>query len=148
MINWYADPRWWPVIFVFLNVWKSLGYNSIIYYASVMGIDPTYYEADDGRWCQQMATNKNVTIPQNFTNDVCFINFKHRRYLQSRLWFVLHRYQEIQVRFYNVTSVLDTYIYNGLTATGDVGMTALQLLYQSVVGGMFIINCEFSCSSN
>ncbi|MGC2993807.1 sugar ABC transporter permease, partial [Enterococcus faecalis] len=37
MINWYADPRWWPVILVFLNVWKSLGYNSIIYYASVMG---------------------------------------------------------------------------------------------------------------
>ena len=44
MINWYADPL---VVsnFVFLNVWKSLGYNSIIYYASVMGIDPTYYEA-------------------------------------------------------------------------------------------------------
>lgn len=31
-INWYADPKWWPFIFVFMNVWKGLGYNSIIYH--------------------------------------------------------------------------------------------------------------------
>ena len=35
---------------------------------------------------------------------------------------------------YQVSSVLDTYIYNGLTATGDFGMTAAAGLYQSVVG--------------
>ena len=87
MINWYADPRWWPVIFVFLNVWKSLGYNSIIYYASVMGIDPTYYEA-------AMVDGANKW--QQINNDVCFINFKHRRYLQSRLWFVLHRTKKLR----------------------------------------------------
>lgn len=44
MINWYVDLCWWLVIFVFLNVWKSLGYNSIIYYVFVMGIDLIYYE--------------------------------------------------------------------------------------------------------
>lgn len=43
------------------------------------------------------------------------------------------------MRFYNVTSVLDTYIYNGLTATGDVGMTAAAALYQSVVGACLLL---------
>ena len=27
---------------------------------------------------------------------ICFINFKHRRYLQSRLWFVLHRTKKLR----------------------------------------------------
>ncbi len=40
---------------------------------------------------------------------------------------------------YQVTSVLDTYIFNGLTATGDIGMTAAAGLYQSTVGFVLLM---------
>ena len=44
-INWYMTAKYWPVIFVIVNLWKSFGYNSIIYYATVIGIDSSLYEA-------------------------------------------------------------------------------------------------------
>ena len=44
---------------------------------------------------------------------------------------------------YEVTSVLDTYIYNGLTSTGDIGMTAAAGLYQSVVGCILVVLANF-----
>ena len=40
---------------------------------------------------------------------------------------------------YEVTSVLDTYVYNGLANTGDIGMAAAAGLYQSVVGCVLLI---------
>lgn len=62
-IDWYNTPKYWPVILVIINVWKSLGYNMILYYATICGIDHTLYEAAvvDGasRW-QQI---RNVTLP-------------------------------------------------------------------------------------
>lgn len=44
---------------------------------------------------------------------------------------------------YQVTSVLDTYIYNGLTATGDIGMSSAASLYQSVVGAILLLGTNF-----
>ena len=37
-IGWYSDPKYWPFILIFVNVWKNLGYNCIIYYATVVGL--------------------------------------------------------------------------------------------------------------
>jgi putative aldouronate transport system permease protein len=132
-INWYADPKWWPLIFVFMNVWKSLGYNSIIYYASVMGIDPTYYEAamvDGANKWQQI---KNVTLPQllPMVSVLLILNIGGIFRADFGLFYQVPRNSGA---LYQVSSVLDTYIYNGLTATGDFGMTAAAGLYQSVVG--------------
>ena len=44
-INFYADISIWPFLLLFLGVWKGFGYSSVMYYATIMGIDPTYYEA-------------------------------------------------------------------------------------------------------
>ena len=35
-VNWYNEPKYWPFILVFIGTWKGIGYNSIIYFASVM----------------------------------------------------------------------------------------------------------------
>ena len=46
-VKWYqkeAQP-FWPYILVFLNVWKNVGYNMIVYMASINGIDGSLYEA-------------------------------------------------------------------------------------------------------
>lgn len=35
--------------------------------------------------------------------------------------------------------MLDTYVYNALTATGDIGMASAASLYQSVVGTSILL---------
>lgn len=51
-ISFYSEPKYWPFILVFINIWKSVSY--IMYLANLGGIDPGYYEtaALDGatRW--------------------------------------------------------------------------------------------------
>ena len=140
-INWYAGPKWWPSIFVFMNVWKSLGYNSIIYYASVVGIDQTYYEAAMVDGASKWQQIKNVTLPQliPMISVLLILNIGGIFRADFGLFYQVPRNSGA---LYQVTSVLDTYIYNGLTATGDFGMTAAAGLYQSVVGALLLLTAN------
>ena len=44
-IAWYGEKKYWPFILVIVQLWKSFGYNCIIYYATILGIDGSLYEA-------------------------------------------------------------------------------------------------------
>ena len=43
-ISFYTKPEYWPFILVFFNVWKNIGYGSVMYLAAIMGIDTSVYE--------------------------------------------------------------------------------------------------------
>ena len=62
-ISWYSQPQYWPFILTIVHFWKGAGYGSIIYIATMSGIDPGLYEAArlDGatKW-QQI---KMITLP-------------------------------------------------------------------------------------
>lgn len=137
-INWYSEPKFWPLILLFIGTWKGIGYNSIIYFATVMGIDPTYYEAAmiDGasKW-QQI---KNITIPQ-LVPLISILTILAVGNIFRADFGLFYNVPRNSGALYEVTAVLDTYIYNGLTSTGDIGMTAAAGLYQSVVGFVLLM---------
>lgn len=62
-ISWYSSPQYWPFILIFVNLWKGLGYNCILYYATICSIDYSLYEAAivDGanRWQRVI----HITLP-------------------------------------------------------------------------------------
>ncbi|AEF25658.1 ABC transporter permease [Streptococcus parauberis] len=137
-IMWYSNPTWWPLILLIMNVWKGLGYNSIIYYASVVGISDDYYEAamvDGANKWQQI---KNITIPQllPMMSILLILNIGSIFRSDFGLFFQIPKNSGA---LYEVTSVLDTYVYNGLTATGDIGMASAASLYQSIVGTCILL---------
>lgn len=137
-INWYNEPKFWPVILLIIGVWKGVGYNSIIYFASIMGIDPSYYEAAmvDGatKW-QQI---KNVTLPQLIPL-ISILSILAVGNIFKADFGLFYNIPRNSGALYEVTSVLDTYIYNGLANTGDVGMASAAGLYQSVVGCILLV---------
>ena len=63
-ISWYTESKYWPAILILIYIWKTFGYNCILYYATLVGIDRGYYEAAviDGasRW-QQI---RHITLPE------------------------------------------------------------------------------------
>ena len=42
-VNWYGERGYWPFILVFVQMWKSAGYSSIVYMASIAGISKAIY---------------------------------------------------------------------------------------------------------
>lgn len=137
-IKWYSNPTWWPLILLFMSVWKGLGYNSIIYYASVKGISDTYYEAAMVDGASKWQQIRNITIPQllPMMSILLIINIGNIFKSDFGLFYVIPKNSG---PLYDVTSVLDIYVYNALTATGDIGMASAASLYQSVVGTSILL---------
>jgi putative aldouronate transport system permease protein len=62
-INWLTIPKYFWTILVSTNVWKDVGYNSIIYLAAIAGIDPGLYEAAAIDGAGKLKQTLKITLP-------------------------------------------------------------------------------------
>lgn len=57
------DPRAFRPIYQITGIWEAAGYGSIVYFAAIIGISPTSYEAARIDGANKMAQIKYVTFP-------------------------------------------------------------------------------------
>nr|WP_239256400.1 sugar ABC transporter permease [Listeria ilorinensis] len=137
-ISWYTDPQYWPYILIGMNIWKGLGYGSIVYLAAIAGIDRTYYEAAmiDGasKW-QQI---RHVTIPA-LTPLMVILTILNIGKIFNSDFGLFYQLPRNSGPLYPVTDVIDTYVYRGLTSLGDISMSAAAGFYQSIVGFILVL---------
>lgn len=137
-ISWYTEKGYWPFIIIFMSQWKGIGYNTVVYLASICGIDKTYYEAAvlDGasKW-QQI---KYVTLPllKPVITILLIMAVGGIFKADFGLFFQLPKDSG---PLYPVTNVLDTYIFRALKANGEIGMSSAAALFQSTVGFVLIM---------
>lgn len=141
-ISWYSTIEPWPIILVIVNLWKYFGYNTIIYYATLVGIDGSYYEAAaiDGatRW-QQI---KHITLPCLSPTIITLTLMAIGRIFFSDfgLFFQVPMDSGILLP---VTNTIDTYVYRGLFTLNNISMAAAAGVYQSVVGFILVLTANF-----
>lgn len=137
-VNWYGEIKFWPFILIFFQCWKTIGYNCVIYLAAITAIDQALYEAAviDGanKWKQII----HITIPaiKPMITILTILAIGKIFYADFGLFYQVPRNSG---QLYPVTNVIDTYVYNGLTNTGSVGMSAAAAFYQSILGFVFIL---------
>ncbi|MBE5967557.1 MAG: sugar ABC transporter permease [Lachnospiraceae bacterium] len=131
-IQWYMEGKYWPFILVFMNLWKTAGYSTVVYLASITGIDPSLYEAAvvDGatKW-QQV---KNITLPSLKPIVIMMFILNTGRIFYSDFGLFYQVTKGIPASLYNVSSTIDTYVYNALLSNTPIGMTSAATVFQSV----------------
>lgn len=137
-INWYAEPKYWPFIIVFVNFWKGVGYGVLIYIAGIAGIDSSFYEAAalDGatKWQQICKITLPALVPSIIT--LTLLNIGRIFYSDFSLFYQVPMNTGM---LYDVTQTIDTYVYRGLLTLGDVGMSSAAGFYQSCVGFILVM---------
>lgn len=137
-VSWYSHKAWWPFIIIFMSQWKGIGYNTVVYLASICGIDKTYYEAavlDGATKIQQI---KYITVP--LLKPVIIILFiMSVGRIFSADFGLFYQIPMDSGALYDVTNVLDTYIYRALMSMGQIGMSSAGALFQSAVGFLLIM---------
>jgi len=140
-ISWYSEKQYWPFILVFVNTWKTIGYNCIIYLSTIIGFDKGYYEAAaiDGatKW-QQI---KRITIPLLKPTIIMLVLLSVGRIFYSDFG-LFYQVPQNSGALYSVTNTIDTYVYRGLLELGDITMSSAAGLYQSVVGFILVFTAN------
>jgi putative aldouronate transport system permease protein len=62
-VLWLGIPRYFWGIVGATYVWKEVGWNTIIYLAAIVGIDPTLYEAAEIDGCNRYRKMWHITLP-------------------------------------------------------------------------------------
>lgn len=131
-IMWYAEAKYWPFIFIFMNTWKGMGYGMVVYLAAITGIDGTLYEAAviDGasKW-QQV---KYITIPSLKQIAIMMFILNVGKIFYSDFGLFYQVTQQIPGSLNSVASTLDTYIFKALQTNTPIGMTSAVSFVQSV----------------
>ena len=129
------DPKYFRALYTIMNIWKGIGWGSIIYLASLTGIDTELYEAciiDGGGRLRQ---TWHITLP-GIANTVIIM-------LIMRMGSLLAvGYESIILMYtpstYETADVISTYVYRRGLVDADYSFSTAIGLFNSVIGFLFI----------
>lgn len=137
-VSWYTEKKYWPFILVIVNQWKNIGFTTVIYLASIIGISKDYYEAAriDGanKWNQIRYITLPLIKPTVIT--LTLLNIGRIFYSDFGLFYQVPRNSGM---LYDVTRTIDVYVYNALMKNSDFALASAASFYQSIVGFLLII---------
>jgi len=137
-VSWYATTGPWPIILIAVYLWKNMGYQSIVYMASISGIDKSIHEAAAIDGASKMKQIFYITLPMLKPTIITLVLMSIGRIFYSDFG-LFYQVPQNSGALFSVTQTIDTYVYRGLMQLNDVGMSAAAGLYQSIIGFLLVI---------
>lgn len=141
-ISWYSSPGYWPFILTFINLWKNFGYNTILYYATLIGIDDSYYEAAVIHGANTWQQICYITLPCLKTTIITLTIMAIGRMFYSDFG-LFYQVPMNNGMLYDVTNTIDTYVFRGLLQSNDVARSSAAGFLQSILGFVLVLGANF-----
>lgn len=137
-IQFYMEAKYWPFIIVLVQIWKTMGYNMIIYLAALCGFDKSYYEAANLDGASKWEQIRYITVPL-LKPVIVMLTILAVGGIFRTDFGLFYQVPKNSGALINVTQTVDTYIFRGLKTMGDIGLSAAGGLLQSVVGFALVL---------
>ena len=123
-------PQYFRTIFITMQIWQSVGYNSVVYLAALSGINTELYEAAAIDGAGKLKQIWNITIPGILPTIMVMLILRIGSMLSLSTDAILLLYQPST---YEVSDVIGTYVYRmGITGTNYSLATAVDL-FNSII---------------
>lgn len=136
-IDWYSRPEAWPLIILIIFVWKSVGYNSIIYLATLTGIDHTLYESARIDGATKLQQIRYITIPL-LRPTIVVLTLLAIGHIMNSDFGMFYSLVGDSAQLYPTVDVIDTFVFRSLKGSGDMGMSAAANFYQSILAFVLV----------
>lgn len=133
------SPKHWVWTYVFLGVWQSAGWNTIIYLAAITSINPELYEASAVDGASRLRKIWHVTLPGLRPTIIILLIMSLGRILGSEFD---RPYSLGNTMVSNVSNVISTYVYTYGIRGLQFSLTTAVGLFQSVIGVIFLITAN------
>ena len=137
-VNWYSEPKYWPFILIICNIWKHVGMDSIMYYAALMGVDSSLFEAAEIDGANRWQVIKHIMLPSLKPIIVILTILNIGKIFRADFGLFYNVPRNIGL-LYETTDVVDTYVFRAMRELGDMGMSAAVGLLQSCVGFVMVM---------
>lgn len=137
-IEWYTSPLYWIFIFPVAQIWKTVGFDALIYYACLLSIDREYFEAAEIEGASKWQIMTKIKLPFLYPLMIILTILAIGRIFQADFGLFYQLPMDSKL-LYPTTDVIDTYVYRALTLNGDFALSSAAGFYKSFVGLILVI---------
>ncbi len=138
-VSFMQKSNYFRPLYIMVGIWKESGYNSIVYFAAIMGISPTLYEAlkvDGGNKFQEI---RFITFPGMAPTLIIMIIMRIGSMLTIGYERVLLLYN---ANIYVTADVLSTFEQRIGILSGNYGIGAAVSLFNSLIAFALVIGAN------
>jgi len=134
------DANYFRPLYLITGIWKEAGYSSIVYFAAVMGISPTLYEAikvDGGNKLQEI---RYVTFPGMAPTLIITVILRIGRMLSVGYERVILLYN---ANTYETADVLSSFVFRVGLEGGNQALGASAGMFNALIGFALVMGANF-----
>jgi len=131
-----GDAKIFPYTIVLTDVWKELGWGTIVYLAAISGIDPTYYEAAKIDGAGRFKQILHVTVPGIIPIILLMMVLSIGNVLQAGFEQVFNLYS---AQVYSTGDIIDTFVYRIGMIESRFDLATAVGLFKSIISFILII---------
>ena len=126
-VNWYATAKYWPIILTIVHFWQNAGQSSIIYMASIGGIDKSLYESA-----------RHITLPMLRPMIILMLLMSIGRIFNSDFG-LFYQVPLGSGLLTSTTQTIDTFVYRALLQLNNVSMSSAASVFQAIIGFVLVM---------
>lgn len=134
----YGSPNAWYFVLPLANLWKGLGYGSIVYLAACKGIDTELYESAAIDGANSWKRIRYITLPL-LKPTIILLTLMSLGHLLNGNTDLFYQLIGNNTRIIQKVDIIDTFVFRSVLNGTDYGLTAAIGLYQSLIGFVLIM---------
>ena len=134
----YADPKVWPVLMVIIYLWQQTGYNSVVYFAAIMGIDAEMIEASRVDGANGFQKIRYIILPSLKPTIAILILFALGGIVKGNFGLFYNIIGSNSI-LYGTTDIIETFVYRATMTDFNFSTASAVGLYQSIIGFVIVM---------
>ena len=137
----YQDASAWPYIIVMVNLWKSTGYGTVVYFAAITGMDASMMEAAQIDGASTWQRIRYITLPTLKPTVIILFLFAIGGILKGNFGLFYNLVGNNSMLF-KTTDIIETYVYRSMMNSFNFSQSSAVGLFQSVVGFFIVLGAN------
>lgn len=134
----YADPKCWPVLLVVIYLWQQTGYNSVVYFASIMGIDAEMIEAAKVDGANGFQRIRYILLPSLKPTIIILLLFALGGIVKGNFG-LFYNIIGTNSLLFETTDIIETFVYRATMTDFNFSTASAVGFYQSVIGFIVVM---------
>lgn len=135
-IYFMGDNDYFRGTLIVTDIWKNIGWSSIIYLATISGIDPALYEAATVDGATRFQCTRYITIPSLVPTIVVMLILNIGSIMDAGFDQILNMYN---AAVYKTGDIIDTYVYRLGLEQMKYSLTTAVGLFKNVIGFVLVL---------
>lgn len=137
----YSNPKAWPVLIVLIQLWQCTGYNTIVYFATIMGIDTETIEAARIDGVNAFQRIRYIELPMLKPTLVILMLFAMGGIVKGNFGLFYNIVGQNSI-LYQTTDIIETYVYRATMTDFNFSTASAVGFYQSILGFAIVMICN------